>query len=128
MGTDGWSGEDLFKIAGPAAAGHYVSNHFVSDDKDPKVQAFVKKYVAKYGKTPSDMSALGYDAANFIKNAVRTADSSNSIKIKDSINSTKNFDGVTGTISLDDSRNAVKSAVITKTTDKAFEYFARVNP
>jgi branched-chain amino acid transport system substrate-binding protein len=128
LGTDGWSGEDLFKIAGPASAGHYVSNHFVADDKDPKVQAFAKEYQAKYGKVPSDMAALGYDAAYFIKNAVRTADSSDPTKIKDAINGTKNFQGITGTISLDANRNAIKSAVVTKTTTTGFVFHARVNP
>ncbi len=128
LGTDGWSGEDLFKIAGPAAAGHFVSNHFVADDKDPKVQAFAKEYQAKYGKVPSDMAALGYDAAMFIKTAVRNANSSEPSKIKDAINATKNFGGITGNISLDANRNAVKSAVVTKTTEKAFVFHARVNP
>jgi branched-chain amino acid transport system substrate-binding protein len=128
LGTDGWSGEDLFKIAGKASAGHYVSNHFVADDKDPQVQAFVKEYQAKYGKVPSDMAALGYDAAMFVKNAVRVADSTESTKIRDAINSTKDFQGITGRISLDANRNAVKSAVITKTTDSGFIYHTRVNP
>jgi branched-chain amino acid transport system substrate-binding protein len=128
LGTDGWSGEDLFRIAGKASAGHYVSNHFVADDKDPQVQAFVKEYQAKYGKVPSDMAALGYDAAMFVKNAVRVADSTESTKIRDAINSTKDFQGITGRISLDANRNAVKSAVITKTTDSGFIYHTRVNP
>jgi len=128
LGTDGWSGEDLFKIAGPAAAGHYVSAHFASDDKDPKVQAFVKEYKAKYNREPSDMAALGYDAALFIKNAIRVADATDSTKIKDAINGTKNFQGITGVISLDGDRNAVKSAVITKTTTDGFKFHARVNP
>ena len=128
LGTDGWSGEDLFKIAGKAAAGHYVSNHFVADDKDPKVQAFVKEYQTKYGKVPSDMAALGYDVANFVKNAVKVADSSDPSKIRDAINGTKNFEGITGRISLDANRNAVKSAVITRTTETGFLFHARVNP
>jgi branched-chain amino acid transport system substrate-binding protein len=128
LGTDGWSGDDLFKIAGKAAAGHYVSNHFVADDKDPKVQAFVAEYKAKYGKVPSDMAALGYDAANFVKNAIRVAGSVDSSKIRDAINATKNFEGITGNISLDANRNAIKSAVITRTTETGFVFHSRVNP
>lgn len=129
LGTDGWSGEDLFKIAGPEAVkGHYVSNHFAADDKDPKVQAFVKEYTAKYGKPPSDMAALGYDAAMVVKDAVRRAGSNDPAKIKEAINGTKNFTGITGTISLDSNRNAVKSAVITETTPSGFQFFAKVNP
>ena len=128
LGTDGWDSPDLFKIAGKAAAGHYVSSHFAPDDTDARVQAFVKEYKAKYNTTPGAMAALGYDAGMFMKNAVKVADSSEPAKIKDAINATKNFDGITGNISLDTNRNAVKSAVITQTTDSGFKFYSRVNP
>ena len=128
LGTDGWDSPDLFKIAGKASAGHYVSSHFAPDDTDPRVQTFVKEYKAKYNATPGAMAALGYDAGMFMKNAVKVADSSDSAKIKDAINGTKNFAGITGNITLDSNRNAIKSAVITQTTETGFKFYSRVNP
>lgn len=128
LGTDGWDSPDLFKIAGKAAAGHYVSSHFAPDDTDPKVQAFVKEYKAKFNATPGAMAALGYDAGYFIHDAIKKAGSAEPAKIQAAISSTKDFQGVTGNITLDKNRNAVKPAVILKTTDSEFKFHARVNP
>lgn len=128
LGTDGWDSPDLFKIAGKAAAGRYMSSHFAPDDKDPKVQAFVKAYKAKYNATPGAMAALGYDAGMFMKAAVNVANSTEPSKIKDAINATKGFSGITGVISLDSNRNAVKPAVILETTETGYKFNSRVNP
>lgn len=128
LGTDGWDSPELFKIAGKAAAGHYMSNHFAPDDSDKTVQEFVIEYKKKYGQVPGTMAALAYDAGLFLKNAVKTAGSGDTAKIRDAINGTKNFQGVTGTISLDGNRNAIKSAVIVQTTDTGVKFHTRVNP
>lgn len=128
LGADGWDSPDLFKIAGKASAGHYISSHFAPDDKDPKVQAFVKEYQAKYKVLPGAMAALGYDAGMFVHAAILKAGSADPAKIQQAISATKNFSGITGTISLDSNRNAVKPAVILETTETGFKFHSRVNP
>jgi branched-chain amino acid transport system substrate-binding protein len=128
LGTDGWDSPELFKLAGKAAAGHYISSHFASDDKDPKVQEFVIAYKAKHKENPGAMAALGYDAALIMKDVLRRAGSTDAQKIKNAIASTKNFAGVTGNISIDEKRNARKSAIILKTTETAATFQERVNP
>jgi branched-chain amino acid transport system substrate-binding protein len=128
LGTDGWDSPELFKLAGKASAGHYVSSHFAADDKDPKVQAFVSDYKAKHKENPGAMAALGYDAALIMKDVLRRAGSTDALKIRDAIAATKDFSGVTGNISIDGNRNARKSAVILKTTETAAVFFERVSP
>ena len=128
LGTDGWDSPDLFKIAGAAAAGHYVSSHFASDDTDPRVQEFVREYKVRNKENPGAMAALGYDAGFFMRAAIKKAGSSGPSKIRDAIASMKNFDGITGTITIDKNRNAVKPAVIVTTTEKEFKFLTRVNP
>lgn len=128
LGTDGWDSPDLFKIAGAAAAGHYVSSHFASDDTDPRVQEFVREYKARNKDNPGAMAALGYDAGFFMRAAVKKAGTNDPVKIRDAISTMKNFDGITGTITLDKNRNAVKPAVIVTTTEKEFKFLTRVNP
>lgn len=128
LGTDGWDSPDLFKIAGDAAAGHYVSSHFAADDTDPRVKQFVQEYKARNKENPGAMAALGYDAGFFMKEAVKKAGSSDPAKIRDAISTMKDFDGITGKITLDNNRNAVKPAVIVKTTEKEFKFYSRVNP
>lgn len=128
LGTDGWDSPALFEIAGDAASGHYLSNHFAPDDTDPKVQKFVTEYKAKYGAVPGAMAALAYDAGFLIKDVLKRSASTSSEDIKNAINSTKEFSGVTGNITLDANRNAVKAAVILKTTKSGYTFYKRVNP
>ncbi|NBO39113.1 ABC transporter substrate-binding protein [bacterium] len=128
LGTDGWDSPDLFKIAGAAAAGHYVSSHFAADDTDNRVQDFVREYKARNKENPGAMAALGYDAGFFMRAAIKKAGSNEPSKIRDAIASMKNFDGITGTITIDKNRNAVKPAVIVTTTEKEFKFLTRVNP
>ena len=137
LGTDGWDSPAFFEIAGDAAAGHYLSNHFAPDDTDPKVQKFVNDYRAKYGSVPGAMAALAYDAGYLMRDVLkRTAaasgaagtDAVTSEAIKNAINGTRDFDGLTGRITLDQNRNAIKSAVILKTTKTGNTFFKRVNP
>jgi len=128
LGTDGWDSPDLFKVAGKASAGHYVSSHFAPDDTDPKVQEFVTGYKKKFNATPGAMAALGYDAGKFLKSAIKVADSGEPTKIKDAINNFKGFEGITGKITLDSNRNAIKPAVILETSETGFKFHSRVNP
>lgn len=128
LGTDGWDSPAFFEIAGDAAEGHYLSNHFAPDDSDAAVQKFVNEYKSKYNAVPGAMAALAYDAGYFIRDAIKRAKSTKPEDIKDAINTTKGFTGLTGEITLDANRNAVKSAVILKTGKSGNSFFKRVNP
>jgi branched-chain amino acid transport system substrate-binding protein len=128
LGTDGWDSPAFFEIAGDAAAGHYLSNHFAPDDTDAKVQKFVTEYKAKYGSVPGAMAALAYDAGFFMRDVLKRTATGSSEEIKNAISGTKGFEGLTGTITLDDNRNAIKAAVILKTTKTGNTFFKRVNP
>ncbi len=51
---------------GEAAVGSYDALHWNTDLDNPANQKFVKGYVAKYGKNPSNYAAQGYDGASII--------------------------------------------------------------
>lgn len=128
LGTDGWDSPAFFEIAGDAAEGHYLSNHFAPDDTSPKVQKFVEDYKSKYGVVPGAMAALAYDAGFFIRDAIKRSKGHSPEDLKNAINSTRDFEGLTGKITLDENRNAVKSAVILKTTKSGNTFFKRIDP
>ena len=128
MGGDGWDSPKLFEIAGPAIAGNYISSHFAPDDKDPKVQAFVKDYEKTYKVKPGAMAALGYDALGIVVDAIHRAKSTKSEDINAALLATKNYPGVTGLISIDENRNSKKAAVVLETTAKEFIFKNKVNP
>jgi branched-chain amino acid transport system substrate-binding protein len=112
LGGDGWDSPELWKLGGAALKPAYISNHYSADNPAPEIQNFVKAYQAKFNVAPDSLAALAYDSAKVLADAIKRAGGTDSAKLKDAINATKDFKGVTGTISLDGSRNAVKSAVV----------------
>ncbi len=128
IGGDGWVGDSLLKVAGKSLDGSYFSAHFSADDEAPKVQEFVAKFKAKYGETPDDMAALGYDSAMILADAIRRAGTTESAALRDAIAATKGFDAITGTITLDEKRNASKPALILTVKNGGFQFVEKVQP
>lgn len=128
LGGDGWVGESLLPVAGDSLDGCFFSSHFSADAQAPQVREFVKKFKTKYGETPDDMAALGYDSAMILADAMKRAGTTDPAKLRDAIAATKNHEGITGTISLDARRDASKPAVIQTIANGGFQYVETVNP
>ena len=128
LGGDGWDNGKLFEIAGDSIKGSFISTHFSPESEDEQIQNFLKNYKARFGEDPSVLSALGYDAANVMYAAMERAENLEGVNIKNEINKTKDFKGVTGLLSLDENRNAVKSAFVLEARDGGFKYKATVEP
>jgi branched-chain amino acid transport system substrate-binding protein len=114
IGGDGWDSSDyLLQTAGAAALQEvYFVNHYFSGDTDPAVKAFVDAYTAKFNETPSSFSALGYDTAMYVKNAIEQAGTLDPVKIRDAMAATKDFKGITGTLTMGENHDPIKSAVV----------------
>jgi branched-chain amino acid transport system substrate-binding protein len=128
IGCEAWDSPTLLQVAGKAADGCYFSNQFSAGDPSPVVQAFGKVYREKFGTSPDNFAALGYDAANVIVDAIKRAKSTDSAAIRDAIAQTKEFPGVSGAITIDAQRNASKPAVILAIREQQVQYFEKVNP
>lgn len=128
LGGDGWVGESLLPVGGAALEGCFFSCHFSADDQSPVVQDFVKKYRAKYNAAPDDMAALGYDSAMILADAIKRAGSTESGKLRDAIAAIKDIQAVTGKITLNEQRNATKSAVILGIKGGKFAFEQTVAP
>lgn len=75
--------EDAFlKLAGSAAEGSMSASYFVPTDPNPAVQAFVKKYEARYKMAPDVWSATYYDATILAAKAINEAKSADVEKIR----------------------------------------------
>ncbi|MDI9471437.1 MAG: ABC transporter substrate-binding protein [Tissierellia bacterium] len=113
LGADGFDSPVLLELAGAEALNDvYFSNHYSSLDQDPLVLKFIEDFKAKYDKEPDAFNALGYDAMNFVADAVARAEKLDGTSIKDALASTENFAGVTGSFSIDENHNPVKSIVV----------------
>jgi branched-chain amino acid transport system substrate-binding protein len=129
LGGDGWDSPKLAEIAGKEVLNNsYFSNHYSTEDKDPKVTKFVEDYKAEYNQTPDALAALGYDGAMMLVDAIKRAGSAEPAKIKDALAQTKNLQLVTGMISLDANHNPIKSAVIIELKNGIQTFKEKINP
>ena len=128
LGGDGWDSPKLAEIAGSALDGCYFSTHFSAADKSPTVQKFVKDYQAKFSALPDGMAPLGYDAMMILADAIKRAGTTDGDKVRAALAQVKDYSAVTGNISIDDKRNATKSAVVLQVHGKDNAFVASVAP
>lgn len=128
LGGDGWDSAKLSEIGGEAINGSYFSNHYTTESTDPVVLDFIKRYKEVYKEVPDGLAAMGYDAANVLIAALETAPELKADMIRDAIAQTKDFKGVTGKITLDENRNATKSAVVVKVDGNVNRFVTTIDP
>lgn len=129
LGGDGWDSAKLYEIGKDAINGNFFSNHYTTESTEPVVQDFISKYKSVNNQTPPDaMSALGYDAAKILFAAMERAPELTTESIRNELAKTKDFPGVTGKITIDENRNAAKSAVVVKVAGKDFKYVTTISP
>lgn len=128
LGGDGWDSPKLQEIGGDAIAGSYFSNHYSAEDQTPRVQEFISKYKTKYSVVPDGLAAMGYDAMIVLADAIKRAGSIDKKAIRDALATLKDFPAVTGNLTMDASRNPIKSAVVIKVDPTGFKYQSTINP
>jgi len=129
FGGDGWESSKLFEIGGDAVNGNYLSTHYSPAVGSEQSKRFVANYAKRWaGKTPDALAACGYDSALVLADALKRAGTTDGTKLRDAIATTKNFPAVTGTITINENRDATKSAVILQIKDGKYEYLETVEP
>ena len=128
LGGDGWDSPKLSEIGQKAIDGGYFSNHYSNESTDPVAVDFLKRFQAKYNKVPDGLSAAGYDAAKVLFRAMETSAEITSAGIRDQLAKIKDHPGVTGKITIDEKRNATKSAVVVQVQGTVNKYVTTVNP
>ncbi len=143
IGGDGWESEKLLEIGGEAINGSYYANHWSLDQPNPRLQAFLTAYRAKFKGDPDAIGGLAYDATTVLfqsleklaaedratfaalgsSKAGSPARKAATRKLRDLIAATANYEGATGTITLDENRNPKKPIVMIAVKDgkKVFE-------
>lgn len=129
FGGDGWESEELIKIGGDAVEGNYFSTHYHPDVGSEVSRKFVENYRKRWnGKTPNALAACGYDSAIVLMDAIKRAGSTDGQKVRDALAATKDFQAVTGVITINQQRDATKSAVILQVKAGKFKYLETVAP
>ena len=135
IGGDGWetsSEADFFDIGGEAVNGSYYSTYFSADapaeELSPEASAFIFSFAAEFGYNPNSLSALAFDAAMLVANAIENANSLDPAAIRLALEQTSNYEGATSITGYDENRHAQKSAVINRMVDGKSEYFTVYKP
>lgn len=134
FGGDGWESEKLFEIGGASVEGNYLSTHYSPAVGSELSRKFVENYKKRWKnsegkpKTPDALAACGYDSALVLADAIKRAGTTDGPKLRDAIAATKSFPAVTGTITINEKRDATKSAVILKIANGKYEYLETVEP
>ena len=109
LGGDGWDG--LIDNAGDEVLNGFWSAGFAADTTDPKGQAFVRAFSAKFNRTASQFAALGYDTMMLVADGIKAAGSFDPAAVKDAM-AKINGSYVTGNIRFDANRDPIKGAAI----------------
>lgn len=130
MGGDGWDSPKVVDIAGAKALNNtFITNHYSPQDKDERIQGFVKDFKAKYNdKTPDAFAALGYDTGYYVADAIKRAGAADPEKIRDALESVKDLQLVSGKLKLDNHHNPIKSATILEYIDGKQTFKTKINP
>ncbi|MEZ0392307.1 MAG: ABC transporter substrate-binding protein [Pseudobdellovibrionaceae bacterium] len=128
MGGDGWDSPKLSEIGKEAVNGAYFSNHYSTESKEPAAIDFMNKFKAKYNKQPDGLSSVAYDATKMLIKAIEASPEIKASAIRDQLAAVKEFQGATGKITIDDKRNAVKSAVVVQVDGSNNKYVTTINP
>jgi branched-chain amino acid transport system substrate-binding protein len=129
FGGDGWESSVLFEIGGKSVEGNYLSTHYSPEVGSEMSKHFVANYQKRWnGKMPDALAACGYDSALVLADAIKRAGTTDGPKLRDAIAATKDFQAVTGKITINENRDATKSAVILKIEDGKFKYLETVEP
>jgi branched-chain amino acid transport system substrate-binding protein len=128
MGGDGWDSPKLSEIGKDAVEGGYFSNHYSTESKDPAAVEFMSKFKAKYNKSPDGLSSVAYDATKMLLQAMQNTNEVTASAVRDQLALIKEFVGATGKISIDENRNAVKSAVVVQVKGAENKFVTTINP
>jgi branched-chain amino acid transport system substrate-binding protein len=128
MGVDGWESPELVAVGGAAVEGAYLSTHYSPENKSASVTDFNARFRARWGIDTNALSALGYDSAMVLVDAIKRAGTTEGAKLRDALAATRDFHGATGRITFDAQRNPTKSAVVLTVKDGRFAFVQDVNP
>ena len=89
----------------------YTTPYFDIESDNVKMKEFRTKYIEKYSTQPDLNSALGYDVASILIEALKNNDFK-SENLKEEIYKIKNFPGLTGNTTFDDHGDVIKDVMI----------------
>jgi branched-chain amino acid transport system substrate-binding protein len=114
-------GDELIKLAGPAAEGFEAVFPYDPNRTDPAWQEFTARYEARFHERPDHFAALAYDAMKILLDAICRA-GLNKGRIRDALTATQTYKGVTGDMVFDPNCKNIAPLFLAHVHDGAIEY------
>jgi branched-chain amino acid transport system substrate-binding protein len=123
--NDALANPKFIELAGEDAEGVIISSMFIADDPDPLVQAFVKRFKARYNREPNQFHASVYDAFYILKTAFERAGSTTNAKLREGILSIQDLRGVTGVHKFDAQGDDRKPFILMTVKKGQYTFYAK---
>ncbi len=105
LGISTWNSPNLIARAGDLAENSLFVDTFFLNSKFPSTKRFVVQFENAFGRQPTSLEAMAYDASLTLEHALLTLQGSASrAEIRDRLASLKNFPGIGGKISFEEGR------------------------
>lgn len=114
-------GDELLKLAGPAAEGFEAVFPYDPTRNDPRWLEFNSRYEALYHEKPDHFAALAYDAMHILLSAICRA-GLNKGRIRDALTGTESYSGVTGEMTFDPNCKNIAPMYLARVHNGAIEY------
>ena len=117
----GTSGDELVKLAGPAAEGFEAVFPYDPTRTDPRWLDFNARYEARFHEKPDHFAALAYDAMQILLEAICRA-GLNKARIRDALTGIENHKGVTGDMIFDPNCKNIAPLFLAHVHNGSIEY------
>jgi branched-chain amino acid transport system substrate-binding protein len=114
-------GDELIKLAGPAAEGFEAVYPYDPTRTDPVWQDFIARYETRYHEKPDHFAALAYDEMRILLDAICRA-GLNKGRIRDALTGLTEYKGVTGAIIFDPNCKNIAPLYLGHVHDGRVEY------
>jgi ABC-type branched-subunit amino acid transport system substrate-binding protein len=114
-------GDELIKLAGPAAEGFEAVYPYNPDRSDPQWRDFVARYESRYHEKPDHFAALAYDEMRILLDAICHA-GLNKGRIRDALTGLTNYKGVTGDMIFDPNCKNIAPLFLGRVHDGKIDY------
>ena len=127
FGASGMAAQKLIELGGDAVQGLILTQTFLPDSPDAKVNEFVSKYKEKYKENPIPHAAQAYDTVYILADAVKKANGVKPDALRDAIAKTSGLKLVTGSPKFNDKGDdSGKNLLVTVIKGTKFELIKTV--
>jgi ABC-type branched-subunit amino acid transport system substrate-binding protein len=114
-------GEELVRLAGPAAEGFEAVFPYDPTRRDQKWLDFNRRFAARYQEAPDHFAALAYDAMQVLLQSICRA-GLNRGRIRDALTGVETYKGVTGDMVFDPNCKNISPMFLARVHQGAIEY------